>query len=552
MKKRIEEILKDTLDLSIKKGYLKQTPIPDFVIEIPANPEHGNFATNLAMILAGSQRNSPRNIAEILIMHLQDKDNLISKTEIGGAGFINFFIAKEKWYDFLATVITLKDKFGANNLGNGEKIMVEFVSANPTGPIHLGHGRGAALGDSLCRILNFSGYDARREFYINDGGRQVKILGESVYSRWKQLHDLSYPFPENGYQGGYVKDLAVEISKETDLKGLDFETATNLLSDMSKAKILKGIKQDLINFRIDFDFWYSESDLYSSGNIDNTIKLLEEKGLVFEDEGALWLKTSLFGDDKDRVIRKNDGQLTYFATDISYHFDKWERGFKRVINIWGADHHGYVDRMKAAIKAEGIPDNWLDILLIQLVKLWEGGEEVKMSKRAGRFITLSELVEDVGVDAVRFVFLSKDNNSPIDFDIDLVKKKDSENPVYYVQYAHARICSVFRKAANQNINLPEDPGQYFQLLDKKEELALIRKIADFPSLVEEMAIDLAPHRLTYYLTELAGNFHRYYNKHRIVIEDKDLSQARLSLSLAVKIVIKNGLELLGVNAPEEM
>lgn len=552
MKKRIEKILQDTLQLSIKEGYLKETPEPDFAIQIPADPGHGNFATNLAMIIAGSQKNSPRKIAEILIEHLQDKDNLVSKTEIGGPGFINFFIDKNKWYEFLGTVISLDDKYGASDLGKHEKIMVEFVSANPTGPIHLGHGRGAALGDSLCRVLNFCGYDAKREFYINDGGRQVKLLGESVYSRWKQLKDPDYPFPENGYQGDYVKDLAIEISSETKLEDLDYDTATNLLSEICKEKILNGIKEDLIDFRINFDFWYKESELYSSGKIDNTIKVLNQRGLIYENEGALWLKTSLFGDDKDRVIKKNDGELTYFATDISYHFDKWERGFKRVINVWGADHHGYVDRMKAAAKAEGIPDNWLDVLLIQLVRLWEGGKEVKMSKRAGRYVTLSELVKDVGVDAVRFIFLSKDNNSPIDFDIDLAKKKDSENPVYYVQYAHARICSVFRKAAEQGLGLPESPGQYFTLLDAEEELSLIRKLAEFSSLVEEIAIDLAPHRLTYYLTELAGNFHRYYNKYRIVIEDRNLSIARLSLSAAVKIVIKNGLDLLGVSAPEEM
>lgn len=552
MKKRIEKILQDTLQLSIKEGYLKETPEPDFAIQIPADPGHGNFATNLAMIIAGSQKNSPRKIAEILIEHLQDKDNLVSKTEIGGPGFINFFIDKNKWYEFLGTVISLDDKYGASDLGKHEKIMVEFVSANPTGPIHLGHGRGAALGDSLCRVLNFCGYDAKREFYINDGGRQVKLLGESVYSRWKQLKDPDYPFPENGYQGDYVKDLAIEISNETKLEDLDYDTATNLLSEICKEKILNGIKEDLIDFRINFDFWYKESELYSSGKIDNTIKVLNQRGLIYENEGALWLKTSLFGDDKDRVIKKNDGELTYFATDISYHFDKWERGFKRVINVWGADHHGYVDRMKAAAKAEGIPDNWLDVLLIQLVRLWEGGKEVKMSKRAGRYVTLSELVKDVGVDAVRFIFLSKDNNSPIDFDIDLAKKKDSENPVYYVQYAHARICSVFRKAAEQGLGLPESPGQYFTLLDAEEELSLIRKLAEFSSLVEEIAIDLAPHRLTYYLTELAANFHRYYNKYRIVIEDRNLSIARLSLSAAVKIVIKNGLDLLGVSAPEEM
>jgi arginyl-tRNA synthetase len=303
---------------------------------------------------------------------------------------------------------------------------------------------------------------------------------------------------------------------------------------------------------VNFDLWYKETDLYSSGKIDQTIKLIKKRGLLFEEGGALWIKTTPFGDDKDRVLRKKDGEFTYFASDISYHLDKWERGFKKVINIWGADHHGYVNRVQAALLAEGIPQGWLEVLLIQLVKLWEGGTEVKMSKRSGRYVALKELVDDVGVDAVRFVFLSKDHNSPLDFDMDLVKRKDSENPVYYVQYAHARICSIFRKAAEANMNLPEDPGPCLEKLVLDEEIALIRKMSEFPSLIEEIASASEPHRLTYYLIELAGSFHRYYNKHRVISNDRALSQARLCLSLGVKILIKNGLNLLGLSAPEIM
>ena len=552
MRKKLATILKDTLDLCFKEGYLRQMPLPEFVIEIPNNPDHGHFATNLAMALAKEQKNSPRNIAEIIIQHLVDHDRFILKAEIGGAGFINFFVATEQWYNLLSNIITLREDYGRNSLGRGEKIMVEFVSANPTGPIHLGHGRGAALGDSLCRILAFSGYDVRREFYINDGGQQINILGESIYSRWRQLSDPSYPFPEDGYQGDYIHELALDIAKETKLENLDKHEAIDLLTELGKDKMLKEIKEGLANFRIHFDLWYKESDLYSSGKIDSAIKLIEKRGLLFEKDGALWIRTSSFGDDKDRVVRKKDGEFTYFATDISYHLDKWKRGFKRVINIWGADHHGYVDRVKAALMAEGIPDNWLDVILIQLVKLWQGGAEVKMSKRSGKYVTLQELVDDVGVDAVRFVFLSKDHTTPLDFDIDLVKRKDSENPVYYVQYAHARICSIFRKAAKENIHLPEHPGSILQRLDLDEEIALIRKMAEFPLLIEEIAGDLVPHRMTYYLTELAGGFHRYYNRHRVISNDRTLSQARLLLSSGVKIIIKNGLSLLGVSAPETM
>ncbi len=464
MKNRLAKILRDTLDLCFREGYLKKMPLPEFVIEVPNNPDHGHFATNLAMTLAGEQKNSPRNIAEIIIRHLVDNDHFILKAEIGGAGFINFFITIEQWYDLLSQVITLKDDYGRNCLGKKEKIMVEFVSANPTGPLHLGHGRGAALGDTLCRILDFSGYDVRREFYINDTGQQVKTLGESIYSRWRQSSDPSYPFPSDGYQGDYIQELATEIAQKITLENLDIPDAIDLVTELGKDKMLEEIKEDLANFRVNFDFWYKESDLYSSGKIDHTIKLIEKRGLLFQKDGALWIRTSSFGDDKDRVIRKKDGNLTYFATDISYHLDKWERGFRKVINIWGADHHGYITRVKAALMAEGIPEDWLNVLLIQLVKLWEGGAEVKMSKRSGRYVTLKELVDDVGVDAVRFIFLSKDHTSPLDFNIDLVKRKDSENPVYYVQYAHARICSIFRKAANENISIPEKLGSTLQRL----------------------------------------------------------------------------------------
>ncbi len=552
MKKKLAKILKDTLDLCYREGSLRQVPLPEFVVEVPNNPDHGHFATNLAMTLAGEQKSSPRNIAEIVIRHLVDPDHFILKAEIGGAGFINFFVAPGQWYDLLSHVINLKDDYGRSSIGKGKKTMVEFVSANPTGPLHLGHGRGAALGDTLCRILDFSGYDVKSEFYINDAGQQIKMLGESIYSRWRQFSDPSYPFPSDGYQGDYIQELAVEIAKERKLKNLAIHEAAELLSELGKDKILKEIKEDLANFKVTFDLWYKESDLYSSGKIDHAIKLIEKGGMLFEKDGALWIRTSRFGDDKDRVVRKKDGEFTYFASDVSYHLDKWKRGFKRVINIWGADHHGYITRVKAALETQGIPGDWLEILLIQLVKLWEEGAEVKMSKRSGKYVALKELVDEVGVDAVRFVFLSKDHTSPLDFDIGLVKKKDSENPVYYVQYAHARVCSLFRKAATENIHLPEQPDSTLQRLVLDEEIALIRKMAEFPSLIEEIAGDLGPHRLTYYLTELAGSFHRYYNRHRIVSDDRKLTQARLFLSLGIRILIKNGLRLLGVSAPEVM
>jgi arginyl-tRNA synthetase len=552
MKKKIAAILNDTLDLCFREGHLNEMPLPAFVIEIPNNPDHGDFATNLAMIMASGQRRSPRDIAGTIIAHLVDGDHLISKTEIGGVGFINFFVATEQWHNQLLRILEQGDDYGRNRLGKEEKIMVEFVSANPTGPIHLGHGRGAALGDSLCRLLGFSGYNVSSEFYVNDWGQQITLLGESIYSRWRQASDPSHPIPPEGYQGEYVQELARDLSKNRALDGLEESEAVELLSTLGKERMLEEIRECLVNFRVAFDLWFKESSLYSSGKIDEMLHLLDNKGLLYEDDGALWVRTASFGDDKDRVLRKKNGEFTYFATDISYHLDKWERGFQKVINIWGADHHGYINRMKAALTADGIPDGWLEVLLIQLVKLWEGGAELKMSKRSGRYVTLQELLDEVGVDAVRFVFLSKDHTSPIDFDIDLVKRRDSENPVYYVQYAHARICSVFRKAAERNLDLPEDPGPFLARLVLDEEIALIRKMAEFPSLIEEAAAALEPHRLTYYLTELASGFHRYYNHHRFLTRNREMSRARLALALAVKTVIKNGLALLGVSAPEAM
>jgi len=435
---------------------------------------------------------------------------------------------------------------------------VEFVSANPTGPLHLGHGRGAALGDTLCRILDFTGHGVQREFYINDAGQQVRLLGESIYSRWKQISDPDYPFPEDGYHGDYIADLAEEISREVDLPSLQPEEAISRCTDFGKQRMLQEIKRDLADFRIFFDVWFSESDLYAAEGIEEALDMIREKGQIYEKEGALWIKTSIYGDDKDRVVRKTDGQYTYFASDISYHLDKWKRGFTKAINIWGADHHGYVQRMKAALQSNDLEADWLSVLLIQLVKLWRGGQEIKMSKRAGRYVTLRELIDEVGVDAARFVFLTKNHDSPLDIDIDLVKRHDSDNPVYYVQYAHARICSIFRKAASKDLSLSDTGDEGLEELGLDEEMALIRLMAEFPSLLEDISRKLEPHRLTYYLAELASLFHKYFNlgtkepDKRIVGDDGHRSRARLFLAEAVRIVLHNGLELLGIQAPERM
>jgi arginyl-tRNA synthetase len=558
MKSNINHILTTTLQHCFNNGSLRQTPLPDYTVEVPNHSDHGHFATNLPLTLASSQKRRPTEIAQIIVDHLIDPGNILQKVDIAGPGFINFTIRTQQWHKFLAQIIALKKDYGRSLQGNGKKVLVEYVSANPTGPLHLGHGRGAALGDTLCRILAHCDYQVTREFYINDAGQQIQLLGESIYVRWKQTLDPDHPFPENAYHGDYIVELAKEISTQIDLEALTQDEAISCCAREGKKKMLDEIKKDLFDFGMTFDVWYNETDLFSSGLLDESLETMKGAGHLYEKDGALWIKTSELGDDKDRVIRKSDGEFTYFASDISYHLEKWKRGFSKAVNIWGADHHGYVQRMKGALKANNIDENWLTILLIQLVKLWKGGQELKMSKRTGQFVTLRELMDEVGVDAARFVFLSKNHGSPLDFDIDLVKKQDSDNPVYYVQYAHARICSIFRKAKEKGISLPQDPEAVLELLILDEEMSLIQFMAEFPSLLENICKVFEPHRLTYYLTELASLFHKYFNlgmkipENRIVCRNSSLSQARLFLADAVRIVLYNGLTLLGTNAPERM
>jgi arginyl-tRNA synthetase len=558
MRARLKTILRSTVEDCFERGILSRTPLPDYVIEIPNNPDHGDFATNLPLALAASQKRPPREVASAIVNHLKDNGSFLEDVEVAGAGFINFRIRTKEWYCVLSDIVRLRENYGRSEVGIGQKVMVEFVSANPTGPLHLGHGRGAAVGDSISRIFSFCGYDVIREFYINDAGQQVRLLGKSIFCRFKQMSDPEYPFPQNGYHGDYILELAKIISNRVGLNDMAEEAAVDICAQMGKELMLKEIKQDLVNFGVAFEVWYSESDLYASGQLQKALEMIDNRNHLYEKDGALWINTSRFGDDKDRVIRKKNGQFTYFATDMSYHLDKRSRGFEKAINIWGADHHGYVPRMKAALSAYGFPENWLSVVLIQLVKLWRSGQEIRMSKRAGSYVTLQELVDEVGVDAVRFVFLSKNHDSSLDFDIDLVKKQDKDNPVYYVQYAHARICSIFRKATSEGISLPERSDGLLEHLVLDEETALIKHMAEFPSLLEDICGTLEPHRLTYYLTELAASFHKYFNlgnrvpDHRIVCQDRVLSQARLFLAEGVRIIIANGLRLMGISAPERM
>jgi arginyl-tRNA synthetase len=558
MKKALQAVLNRAIEKCFESGRFKRVPLPEYIIEVPSNSHHGHFATNLPLLLASSQRCRPADLASGIIESLDEVEEIFEKVEVAGPGFINFTIRRSEWHKLLCRIISEGKDFGRSRLGTGRRILMEFVSANPTGPLHLGHGRGAALGDTLCRILAFTGHEVVREFYVNDAGVQVRLLGESIYSRWRQTADPNYSFPENGYHGDYVTDLATQIAGQLPIERMDPEEAVHRCALLGKEKMLEEIKRDMENFRVAFDVWSSESDLYGCGLIEKTLDSLRAMGQIYEAEGATWIRTSLYGDDKDRVIKKSDGQYTYFASDIAYHLEKWKRGFSKAVNIWGADHHGYIQRMKAALKTYGIDEKWLEVLLIQLVKLFKGGEEIRMSKRAGLYVTLRELVEEVGVDAVRFVFLTKNHDSPLDFDMDLVKRRDSDNPVYYVQYAHARICSVFRKAASEELSLPPDPGEVLERLSLEEELTLIRFMNEFPVLLEDISNAMEPHRLTYYLTELASLFHKYFNlgtkdpDKRIVGEEKTVSQARLCLAQGVRQVLSTGLNLLGIQAPEKM
>jgi len=559
MKEKLDNLLKETIKHCFEEGFLKETTLPEYVIEVPNNKEHGHLATNLPLTLASSQKRAPREIADVIVDNFRDRDSFLSKIEIAGPGFINFTINNLEWLKQLRTILELNSKYGSSNSGKEQRVLVEYVSANPTGPLHLGHGRGAALGDTICRVLDFRGYDVIREFYINDAGLQIRLLGESIFARWKQFDNPDYQFPENGYHGEYVNELASSISKEHDLSQMDPEAAIDLCAQVGKEIMLEELKKDLELFRVEFDVWYNESELFSSGLVQKSLDGMKQKGELYESDGALWIKTSKYGDDKDRVIKKNDGQYTYFASDISYHLDKHKRGATKAVNLWGADHHGYINRVKSALVANGIDENWLSVLLIQLVKLWKEGREIRMSKRAGEYVTMKDLLEEVDVDAARFVFLTKTHDSPLDFDIDMVKKNDSDNPVYYVQYAHARICSIFRKAESEGIDVNlagiEDE---LETLILDEEIDLIRFLIEFPGLLDNICLSFEAHRLTYYLTDLAARFHKYFNlgtkkaENRIISSDHRLTRARLALADSIRIVIRNGLNLLGVGSPEKM
>ena len=547
MKKDLTRILKEALKR------LGVETVSSIEIEVPRQESMGDLATTVAMSLTKSLNKPPRKIAEDIVNAIEDKA-FFEKIEIAGPGFVNFTFSKEYLYSGLKDLLKLQGDFLRCNIGQGKRIQIEFVSANPTGPLHLGHGKGAATGAALSNLLHAAGYEVVREYYINDAGKQVKLLGLSVFARYQQLHDVEYPFPEDGYKGAYIEDIAREIMKEKRKKYIQagFEDVSDFFIDYSYKKILSGIKDDLKAFGVDFDIWQSERELFDSGKVENAINDLRGKGHIYEKDGAVWFRATAFGDEKDRVIIKQDGEYTYFTSDIAYHKKKIDQGYDEIIDIWGADHHGYIPRVQAVIEALGYPKEKLKVILVQMVNLLRGGKPVQMSKRAGEFITQKDVIDEVGADTTKFIFLTLRPDSHLDFDLEVAKTQSSENTVFYVQYANARINSIYKHAKEKGIDTGMFSDADLSFLSAPEELRVVKKLLLYPMIFEGAAKAHEPHRITFYLQELSGMFHPYYNKCRIVVEDDALTGARLALCEAVRIVLKEGLQVLGISAPEKM
>ncbi|GED20770.1 arginine--tRNA ligase [Kurthia gibsonii] len=538
---------------AIKKAELVEEPEAlNIHLETPKNKENGDYATNIAMQLTKIARKAPRIIAEAIVENLDQASANIEKAEIAGPGFINITLAKDYLTKVVPTVLEQGDAYGRSNAGNAQKVQVEFVSANPTGDLHLGHARGASVGDSLCNVFDFAGYDVSREYYINDAGNQITKLASSLEARYRQALGLEAEVPADGYHGKDIIIIAEELSKEFGPEILEkspeeryeFFRTHGLKHEFGK------IQKDLKDFRVEFDVWFSETSLYQDGKVEVAIDKLKENGHVFEEDGAIWFRSTTFGDDKDRVLVKSDGSYTYLTPDIAYHEDKLQRGFDQLINIWGADHHGYIPRMKAAIEALGYDRDKLEVEVIQMVNLLRNGEKVKMSKRTGNAVTLRELVEEVGLDAVRYNFAMRAGDTHLDFDLDLAIKQSNENPVYYAQYAHARICSILRQAEEKGLK-PSTDG--LDTLSTEKDIEVLKKVGDFPQVVADAAKARAPHRITNYIQELAATFHSFYNAEKVLDADQpERSAARLALITAVAQTMKNALKLVGVAAPEKM
>jgi len=586
LKAQLVKVLEQVLSDLISQGKLPEITLPEIQIDRTKDKIHGDFACNVAMMLARSAKMNPRQIAKLIVDALPDVD-FITQVDIAGPGFINFTLSADSAQQIVKEVLAAGDQFGRSKLGKGKRVQVEFVSANPTGPLHVGHGRGAAYGSVVSSLLAAVGFEVHREYYVNDAGRQMDILATSVWLRYLEACGEKFTFPSNGYKGTYVSEIAATIKadqqdkfhhaatavfadipadepqggdKEQHIdaliqqaKKLLGETAYRHVFDMGLNSILADIRDDLADFGTDYDEWFSERSLMESGDVDKAIEQLKASKMLYEKEGAWWFKSTDFGDEKDRVVVRDNGQTTYFASDIAYHLNKFNRGFDTVIDIWGSDHHGYIPRVTASLTAMDQDADKLKVLLVQFAVLYRGTEKIAMSTRSGQFVTLRELREEVGKDAARFFYVMRGADQHMDFDLELAKSQSNDNPVYYVQYAHARVCSVFRQVAERGLAWDQNQGeQNLNRLTEDHEQALLTVLARYPEVLESAAMNHTPHILAHYLTDLARDFHTYYNAHHFIVDDIELCQARLTLITAVKQVIVNGLSVIGVSAPETM
>ncbi|MGZ9697905.1 arginine--tRNA ligase [Bacillus safensis] len=552
---QVKDALKEEIIAAVvKAGLADESQVPDVLLEVPKDKTHGDYSTNMAMQLARIAKKAPRQIAEDIVNAFDKGKASIEKLDIAGPGFINFYMNNQYLTKLIPAVLEAKEAYGETNTGGGQKVQVEFVSANPTGDLHLGHARGAAVGDSLCNILDKAGFDVSREYYINDAGNQINNLALSVEVRYFEALGLEKEMPEDGYRGEDIKGIGQKLADEFGDRFVHEpeEERMKFFREYGLKYELEKLRVDLENFRVPFDVWYSETSLYENGKIEPALETLREKGYVFEEDGATWLRSTDFGDDKDRVLIKKDGSFTYLLPDIAYHKDKLDRGFDQLINIWGADHHGYIPRMKAAIQALGYPAGKLEVEIIQLVHLYKNGEKMKMSKRTGKAVTMRDLIEEVGLDATRYFFAMRSAATHMDFDLDLAISTSNENPVYYAQYAHARICSMLRQGEEKGYE-PNLEKADFSHIQSEKEYDLLKIIGSFPEVVAEAAEKRIPHRVTNYIYDLASALHSFYNAEKVIdVDNETKTTARLSLMKATQITLANALKLIGVSAPEKM
>ena len=548
---RLKEIVDDCFRAGVRENQWSDAAADKYTVEVPKHENQGDFSTNMALVLAGIEKKNPREIAAQVVERLKNVQELIERVEIAGPGFVNVTIKESVWQQLLKEIDDQQESYGRSDIGGNRRVMVEFVSANPTGPLSIGHGRQAILGDGIARLLEATGHDVYREYYYNDAGRQMRVLGESVRARYLELIGRDHEFPEDGYQGEYIYDIARKLVETEDQSLADCESV-DPFKQAAERTIFEDISTTLKRMGISFDNYYNEQSLYENGHVDSVIKELTDKGLVYEKDGATWFKTTELGQEKDRVIIKSSGEPTYRLPDIAYHREKFRRNFDWLVDIFGSDHIATVPDVRAGVEALGYDSSKITVILHQFVTLMRDGKQVKMSTRKANFITVDELLDEVGVDAARFFFMMRKPDSQLEFDLDLATKESQENPVYYVQYAHARVCSILRQAVEKGVALPTTADADLSLLVEPEEVGLLKQMGSFPTLIESCAMDLEPYRVIFYLMELAGLFHSYYNKHKVISDDGALSRSRLCLISGLRTVFGNGLKLVGLSAPEKM